>query len=179
MIASRRLACLALSAALLSLPLLAQAQWKWRDANGRVTVSDRPPPAGIPARDILQQPGGSTPPGATPRPATAAAPADAASGPARPVDPELEARKKKADEAAAAKKKAEAEAEAAAAKAEEQRLAAARRDNCDRARGALRALEDGQRVARTNAAGEREFLSDAQRSAEAARMRAVVASDCR
>lgn len=176
MTALRRIACLALSAALLPLPLMAQAQWKWRDANGRITVSDRPPPAGVAARDILQQPATAAAPAAAPR-ATPAA--DAASAPGRPGDPELEARKKKAEEVEAAKKKAQADADARAAKAEEQRQATARKDNCERARGALRALEDGQRIARTNAAGEREFLSDAQRSAEAARMRGVIGSDCR
>lgn len=180
MTASRLLACLVLGAALLPLSDPAEAQWKWRDANGRVTVSDRPPPASVPARDILQQPGAATPaarPSPTARPADV--PASGVGSATPPVDAELEARKQKADEAAAARQKAQAEQEAAAKKAEEERAAAVRRDNCERARGALRAIEDGLRIARTNAAGEREFLSDQQRAAEAARMRGVIASDCR
>ena len=32
---------------LLSLASTAAAQWKWRDANGKVQYSDLPPPAGI------------------------------------------------------------------------------------------------------------------------------------
>ncbi len=177
MTASRVLACLALSAALLPWSMPAQAQWKWRDASGRVTLSDRPPPPGTPARDILQQPAETSPAPATaaPRPTAAAA----ASAPGKPVDDELEARKRKADEAAAARQKAQAEAEAAARKADEQRQAVLRRENCERARGALRAIEEGQRLTRTTASGEREFLNDNQRAAEAARMRGVIGSDCR
>ena len=32
------------------------AQWKWKDAQGRVTVSDLPPPRSVPDKDILQRP---------------------------------------------------------------------------------------------------------------------------
>ena len=32
------------------------AQWKWRDAGGRIQYSDRPPFASVPDRDILQRP---------------------------------------------------------------------------------------------------------------------------
>ena len=40
----------------LALALPAVAQWKWRDAQGRITVSDRPPPREVPERDILVRP---------------------------------------------------------------------------------------------------------------------------
>ena len=61
----------ALAAATLATP--AEAQWRWRDASGRVTASDRPPPKEIPDKDILSRP--STPP----QRRAAAVPADAAS----------------------------------------------------------------------------------------------------
>ena len=34
----------------------AQAQWKWRDKDGRVTASDLPPPRDVADKDILQRP---------------------------------------------------------------------------------------------------------------------------
>jgi hypothetical protein len=159
---------IALIAALLGLSacLPALAQWKWRDKNGQTQYSDLPPPAGVAEQDILQRPSPSA------RRATApAAPASAASGAPllapRASDPELEARRKKAAQDAADKKAAD-DAKTAAAKA----------DNCSHAKDALRALESGARVTRTNASGEREFLDDAERAKEADRARSIVASQC-
>ena len=41
----------------------AAAQWKWRDAQGRVQYSDRPPPTTVPDRDILTRPAAARTPG--------------------------------------------------------------------------------------------------------------------
>jgi Domain of unknown function (DUF4124) len=145
-----------------SLP--AEAQWKWRTPGGQMQYSDLPPPPGTADKDILQRP--NTPQ----RAAAAAAPASQASAPTlsvRPVEPELEDKRRQADKEEAAKKKAE-----------EQRLAAARAENCQRAQSALRSLEGGMRLARTNDKGEREILDDKQRADETQRARAVVSSDC-
>ena len=49
-----------LAALLLCVALPAQAQWKWKDANGKVQYSDLPPPAGTPEKDILQRPASAT-----------------------------------------------------------------------------------------------------------------------
>lgn len=160
--------------AAMAAPATAQ-QWKWRDATGRVTVSDRPPPSAVAERDILQRPGG---------PARAPAPAAAAAAPsAAPliagVDPDLEARKQKADREEEARKKAEQEAEAAKKKAEEERIAAAKADNCNRARSHLRAIDDGVRLAKVNDKGERVIFDDKMRADESARARAIISSDCR
>jgi hypothetical protein len=183
-----RVAATLLTVGLLALAVQpAQAQWKWRDASGRVTASDRPPPPGVAEKDIIQRPGAAPKSATTPVPSAAAAgaagaataSATPASGAARKAEPELEARRKRADEEVAARKKAEDQAAAAAKKADDERIAAAKADNCQRARGALRAIEDGQRIARTKPNGEREFLDDAQRAAEAQKMRGVVASDCK
>jgi type IV secretory pathway VirB10-like protein len=154
---------LATLALLLALP--AHAQWRWRDASGRVTASDIPPPREIPDKDILQRPGAARPPLPS---APAAAAASAAPAPAPPVDKELEARKKAADQQQQAR-----------AKADEQRLAAVRAENCTRARSHLANLESGQRLARVNDKGEREFLDDKTRADEARRAREIIASDCR
>jgi len=156
-------------AALLALALPAQAQWKWRDANGRLTVSDLPPPRGTPDKDILQRPETVVlrPPAAAASAASAAASA-AAPAPAAAQDPELQARRQAAEQQKAAQEKAAAD-----------RVAAQRAENCQRARSHLAALESGQRVARTNSRGELEVLDDRGRAEETRAARAVIASDCR
>lgn len=160
--------------ALLLAAAAAQAQWVWRDASGRVTASDRPPPREIAEKDILTRP-------APPRPAregrngaeaAASAPAAgagaSAAAAATPLAREVEARRK-----------AEETQRTAQAKAEEGKLNAARAENCRRARGHLAALETGQRIARTNERGEREILDDKGRAEELRRAREVIGSDCR
>ena len=162
------------------------AQWAWRDANGRVNASDRPPPRGTPDKDIISRPvdparraaplatlGTASAAATAALPGTTAAvagsPAGTASGAAKgPLDRELEARKRAAELEQAAK-----------AKVEEERLATQRADNCRRARAHLAALESGQRMARVNDKGEREILDDRGRADESRVARDVVASDCR
>jgi hypothetical protein len=149
----------------------AHAQWKWRDKDGRVTVSDRPPPRDVPDKDILSKPASDTRRAAVAQ--AAASGASGAEGAAATQAPsamerEVQSRKKAAEQEQAAK-----------AKAEEEKLAAQRADNCRAARGHLAALESGQRIARTNEKGEREVLDDKGRADEMRRAREVVASDCR
>ena len=144
----------------------AQAQWKWRDAAGRVTASDRPPPMDIAEKDILARP--LAPQRRAVAPASAAASAAVAAASATPLEAEVEARRRAAEQQAAAK-----------ARADEERLAAQRAENCRRARSHLAALESGQRMARSNERGEREVLDDKGRAEEMRQARAVIASDCR
>lgn len=155
----------------------AQAQWTWRDKNGRVNASDRPPPRDIADKDILSRPAsesarraGQPAPPAAQGAASAAAPAGLPVAPAGkgPLDRELEARKRAAEQEQAAK-----------AKADEERLAGQRAENCRRARGQLVALESGQRMARVNEKGEREVLDDRGRAEETRQTREVIAADCR
>lgn len=159
----RRLAALTLALVGAALAGPVAAQWKWRTANGQIQYSDLPPPPGVAEKDILQRPTA-----ATLRAPAAAAPA--ASAPAlnpKNVDPELEAKRKKAEQDDAAK-----------AKAEEQRVAAAKADNCKRARDQIRTLESGQRMARINDKGEREVLDDKMRADEMKRAREMASADC-
>jgi len=155
----------------------AEAQWRWRDASGRVTASDRPPPKEIPEKDILSRP--ANPALRRAPPSTAEAASAAASGPAATppgliasapggLQAEVEARRKRSEQEQAAR-----------AKAEEERLAAQRGENCKRARAHAAALESGQRMARVNERGEREVLDDKARGDELRAARAVIASDCR
>jgi type IV secretory pathway VirB10-like protein len=153
-----------------SLPLLAQAQWHWIDKDGRRVFSDQAPPPDIPAKNILRQPRARTQPtaeAAAPTPAPAATPTTANAPKPAGKDPALEARRKQAEAAEAEKNKAR-----------EQEIAAARADNCKRAREAKANLDSGVRLSRINAKGEREFLDDAARAAETRRVEAVIASDC-
>jgi hypothetical protein len=163
----------ALLLAMLGLALAspAEAQWKWRDQRGQTQYSDLPPPPGVPEHDILSRPTAArarTAALAASAPPSGAAAAASTALAAKTTDPELEARRKKAEAEQAAK-----------AKAEEARVAAARADNCRRAQSHMRTLDSGIRIARTNEKGEREILDDQQRAEEARRTREVIAADCR
>lgn len=156
----------------------ASAQYRWKDAQGQVHASDLPPPRDIPEKSILQQPM----PVARPFAASAASAGNpalrdrAAAAPAAPgtrsnnaaTDPELEARRQRAEAETLQRKSAEAD-----------RQALLRAENCRRARDHLASLSTGQRLVRMNAQGERELVSDAQRRDETAQSRRVIDSDCR
>jgi hypothetical protein len=57
-------------------------------------------------------------------------------------------------------------------------MAARRQQDCARARNYLRQLEDGVRIVRADAQGNREFMDDATRSAETARTREIISATC-
>jgi type IV secretory pathway VirB10-like protein len=152
-----------------TLALPAAAQWKWRDKGGQIQYSDLPPPQGVADQDILQRPL------AAQRRAAAAPPAASAASAAARVEPELEARRRKDEQEQAAKK----QEQAAKKKADDEKVAAGRADNCTRAKGYMRTLDDGLRIARVNDKGEREILDDKARAEEIKRTREVMASDCK
>ena len=154
--------------ALIALP--AEAQWKWRDGTGHVQYSDLPPPASTPDKDILARPAQRKAAQNATFPASAASAPAAASSPlvARTSDPELEAKRKKAESDQAAKQKVE-----------DDKVAAAKADNCSRARSQVKTIESGVRLARTNDKGEREIMDDSARDAEMKRSRDVMAADCK
>jgi type IV secretory pathway VirB10-like protein len=146
------------------------AQWKWRDKNDRVQYSDLPPPGDVPESAILQKPAEGSRralPTAAPAPASGASGAAPASGPGKTVDPELEAKRKKAEQEEAAKRKVE-----------EDKNTAAKQENCNRAKAQIRGLDEGIRIARVNTQGEREILDDKGRAEEAKRARDIMSSDC-
>lgn len=165
-----------------------QAQWQWIDKDGRKVFSDRSPPSDIQEKNILKRPGGIQSPVAQPnsgdstpapgsaspainnRVVVASAPLakNSASAPVLTgVDKQLEARKKQAEDEVAAAKKVEAE-----------KVAAARAENCSRAKRGVAGLDSGVRMATTNAKGEREIMDDKARAAETKRLKEVMASDC-
>lgn len=156
------------------LSTVAFAQWQWLDKDGRPVFSDRSPPPNIPEKSILQRPGGAL--------VAPVANAVDAAGDQTAVPPLMVASAPKISgidrELADKKKKAEAE-QTAQRKAEEDRIAAARADNCKRARSAKAGLDSGIRLSRTNAQGEREIMDDAARAAEAKRVQTIIEADCR
>lgn len=147
------------------------AQWAWKDENGRVVYSDRPPPASVKQDRIVRQPGGSalnTAGAATEtRGATESKGAAKADAPKTWAERDAEYKKRQAERGDAEKKSAE-----------EQAQEAQRRADCERARSYAATLESGTRVVRTDAKGERSYLEDEQRAAELARAREVIARSC-
>jgi hypothetical protein len=160
---------------------LAQAQWKWRDAQGHVQYSDRAPPASVPDKDVLQRPPGQRSPlvllpMGTANPAvtspqaassTAASASDAASQPGgRRKLADADEAKRRADEAQQRVRNEEAQNKM-------------HTENCQAAREQIKLIQDGVRLARVNAQGEREILDDSARNRELERARAAQTSECR
>ena len=171
------------SAGFVSTP--SEAQWAWKDGNGRLVYSDRPPPSDIKAAQVVRQPG--TQVLANPAPASgplddAAKPADAKSSDAKSSDaksaPPSTAPKTVAEREMEFRKRQQERADGDKKSAEEQTKSATKTADCDRARGYMKSLEDGVRITRTDAAGNREFLDDAARAVEAERTRKIIQSTC-
>lgn len=155
-----------------------EAQWAWKDGNGRVVYSDRPPPSDIKPAQIMRQPSQQLLP--NPAPASVATddgkPSDAKGSDSKTPAPnapktvaerEMEFRKRQQERADSDKKAAE-----------EQTKSATKTAECERARGYMKSLEDGVRITKTDASGNREFLDDSQRAAEMDRTRKIIQSTC-
>ncbi len=141
---------------------IAQGQaFRWVDKDGKVRYGDTPP-AGVKATPMKSSAGGVAPPPSAPAAKDGKAAAKA------PVDPaqSFNERQLKAKEEAAKAEKERADAET-------------RQKNCDRSQSYLRALDQGHRIATTNAQGERAFLDDAQRKAQLDETKAEIAKNCR
>ncbi len=163
-----------LSCALVLTCTSAFSQWQWVDKDGRKVFSDRAPPPEVLEKDILKRPNSARRPAAPVDPDSASAngtdgssPLGAAAPKSSGVDKDIEAKKKQA-----------AEAEAAKLKAEQDRVAKAKAENCAQAKRAKATYESGVRLARNNAAGEREIIDDTVRAAELKRFQSVIDSDC-
>ncbi|ALV07817.1 DUF4124 domain-containing protein [Roseateles depolymerans] len=146
-------------AMLLSLAPAAQAQWKWRDADGRVQYSDRPPPGHVAEKDILARPSASAL-------RAMSAPAAAASAPASAAAPG-----KSASDAAKAEKERKA--------AEDKRRAEQNAENCRQAQDQLKMLESGIRIRQTNDKGEAVVLDDAARQTQMKQAQTVISVSCK
>lgn len=141
-------------------PLAAQAQIKcWTGADGKRSCGDAPP-AGAKVTTVKV-------PSSPPPPAAAKDSKGAKKGPMTPAEQEQAYRKRQAD------------AEKAAAKAAEERQEAAlKRENCERARESVSAIQGGQRLSRFNDKGERIFLDEGQMQQELAKSQQGVQQWC-
>lgn len=154
--------------AFVTLAAHAQGQWKWRDANGNVQYSDRPPPATVPEKDILARPLGLRAPVKLQTAGEKATqPSPAGSQPAAGRTAEKAEPKQNMSPATEAR-----------LREEERRNQAVRADNCRRAKDHLAVLESGSRIALTDDKGARTLLDDAGRNAEIQKTRAIIASEC-
>jgi hypothetical protein len=131
-------------------------QYKWVDQDGRVRYGDVPPP-GANATALRPPPPGAATPGS-----------EARKDAARALTPEQAFRKRAED----AQKDREMQAKA-------EQDAQVKRENCSRAQHALRTLESGQRISRTDSKGERYFLDEAQIAQETAKARESVGQWCK
>lgn len=150
---------LCFSSLLLAFSVQAQV-YEYKDASGRTVYSDQPP-TGAAARShtVIKE---ATKEAEAPAAVKAGAPQTSI------ADRELEFRKR------------QKELQEATAKADKERLdKAARKDDCERAKKSLQLLESGERVAVRDDKGERAFMDDNQRAAEADRARKAVADLCR
>ena len=142
------------AAALLAASGFAQ-QYKWVDKDGKVRYGDMPPP-GVRATPLR-------PPSGAAAPSAAAGKKDE-----KALTPEQAFQKRQKDQQDQA-----AKADKASADAETRRV------NCELARANLRQLQSGERMATTNAAGERVYLDDAQRAKDTARVQQAVSDWCK
>jgi hypothetical protein len=136
----------------------AAQQYKWIDRTGKVQYGDTPPP-GVNATPLK----GST--ASPPAPGEMKGASPAALTPAE-QDAEFRKRKLEAEKAVAKDQQAAQDAEA-------------RQENCKNAQDYQRQLEGGQRIARTDATGERYFMDDEQRAVEVAKAGKMVAEWCK
>jgi hypothetical protein len=140
--------------------------YRWVDKDGRVHYTSTPPPPGVKSR-TLRAPSASAPAAAPDDAAKDTGAKDAAKGPLTPAEQEQEFRKRQLEAQKAREK------ETLAAKEAE-----AKQENCARARGALATLESGQRISRTDAQGERNYLDDDARARETEAARQAVRDWC-
>ena len=167
---------LALVAAIAALALAGAtataAQYQWRDAHGRMVYSDLPPPSTVEPSRILRAP--EVPQAATPA-ASGVAPVAAARDKLPATN---DARLSIADREMAYRKRAAEAAEEQKKASETSRRKLELAQACSDAQGDIRSLESGQRISRINAAGEREYLSDAERAGRLQAARKSVGERC-
>ena len=148
---------------LLLLLLSASAQahmYKWVDSSGKVHYTDQAPPANVKQKklDITTSP--------APIVATPDKKAPVASKTLADREMDFNKRRKQADDAIAKQTK----------EAEEAKIA---KENCERARGIQRSLEENLRITQTNEKGERVFLDGEAREKELERAKKGVADWCK
>ncbi len=145
------------------------AQWQWRDNNGRNVFSDRPPPANIPRRNIIKQPG-------------VAAPVAISTSNTTTRDlpkPDKSAKPKKPETKQATDNKKKTAEETKKAKAEAEQVKKAKAENCRNARSSLATLNNNPHIATVDEKGKRTVMDDAAKKKERERLKKLISSNCK
>ncbi|MGE5470538.1 MAG: DUF4124 domain-containing protein [Bacteroidota bacterium] len=129
--------------------------YQWKDSKGKTVISDTPPPGSAKPMQTL---------GSSPTPSAEKAPEAAKTA----AEKDMEFKKRQQD----ARDKADKEAK-------EQSAAAEKRENCERARRNLAALESAQPLATLDAYGQRKTMDNSQREQEMERARQFMADSCK
>lgn len=151
---------------LLAVTALAQAQYVWVDSKGVRQFSDRPPPTDVPLNKIIKAP---NLPKATLIPTEAPPAAAAASASAAASDPKAKAPPTLAEKNADFKKRQKDKEEQEQKLAKEREDKKNREENCAAIRAAKAQMESGERISKTEKNGERGYMSDQERAANAAK----------
>ncbi len=163
----------------LALPGAANAQWAWHDSAGNITYSDAPPPPDVGPSSIIRRPtdrevrsntdnqgptgdAGQAAGNAQPHAAAPAAPA-----PKTLAEQDADFRKRRLDLQKAEQKQAEEDSRG------KQRASA-----CAEAQGYMHLYDDGTRMFRPDAEGNRVYMDDDQRAAERQKLQDQIAKNC-
>ena len=145
-------------------------QYKWKDSRGRTVYGDVPP-AGVNATPLKSASAQPTAPPPAAAASTDAGGAKAAAKPSKPLTP--------AEQEMEYRRRVKEAQEAAAKQAKENEAERDRRENCELAREQERTLTNQPRIARTDAKGERYYMSDEEIAQALAKTRQSVAEWCK
>jgi hypothetical protein len=148
--------------------------YKWKDKDGTIRYTDTPPPPGIKSMTTLGKKQSGTTTESVPAAATSAPAQGVTDAVASPVTEKAE----DVNPEALAKKRREIEEVEKRNKAEKETQAKQKQLNCAAARSNYQSYSQGGRVYRTNENGEREYLSDDQLQASAAKAQQEVQQYC-
>lgn len=126
--------------------------YRWKDENGRAVFSDKPPEVRVRQQEKLDAPSSASPSGSASK---------------NLAEQEISFQKRQKD----ARERAEKTGKEEVAQAE-------KREYCSSLRRQLMALESGERIVRRDENGERQFLEDAQREQEIAKVRQAMQNTC-
>ena len=158
--------------ALLALSAQAQSQvhYMWIDEKGVKQFSDRAPPASVPLTAILKAPRGAAGAATMPNATVATDGAEATATPGPALAPTV------AERNVDYRKRVRENLEREQKEQDEHIANAGRADNCARARAARQSIDSGARIGIQDKNGERGFMSDDQRAAEANKIDKILAA---
>ena len=136
--------------------------YQWKDSSGQTVISDTPPPSNAKSRRSI---GTQQPSVVSEKPAEGA---KAPEGPKTTAEKDMEFKKRQQEN----KEKADKLAKEQASEAE-------RKDNCERAKRNLTALENNQPMVTLDEKGQRKIMDTTQREQELERARRVIAEACK